>query len=934
MDDLAERLQRALGDGYEISDDLGGGMARVFVVREVALNRHIVVKVLPPELSAGLNIERFRREIQLAARLQHPHIVPLLFAGSKDDLLYYAMPRVEGETLRSRLKRTGELPIADTIRILHDVADALDSAHRQGAAHRDIKPDNILLSGHHALLTDFGIAKALSEAAPDIAITAVGVAIGTPAYMAPEQAMGDAMTDARADIYALGVVGYEMLAGMPPFFGTTPQQLMTAHIGESAAPVARYRPNVPPSLDAVIMRCLEKRPADRFQSARELCEQLEDVVTPSALTAVTTRVTADAIPATVANQKSGALHEIPLETLGSQRIPTPVGATGPVATQDLTIPSAVNGRGKRRRMTITLVAAAAVLLVASLLASRYLTGREPQFEIGSTRQLTNESGLEITPAFSPDGKMIAYAAGQPGRTSIMVRHINGGDAIRLANGLAPQWSSDGSRLVYADSAGIAAIPVLGGTPQRLVRNPEKQYSVSPVWSHDGKRLAYAQVRTIGGFGTIWIANADGTQPRKVRDGSEPNALAWSPKDDRLVFVEGNLLFVYSAVQFGNIAPSRIWAVGSDGSDATLLSDSLHQNVSPVWSADGDGVFYVSNARGGRDLYYQAVSGTRADGLPQRLTSGLKIHGIAVAGDNQLAYSAWTTNVGIWSLPFPRSGPVSVSTAHSILSTTESIEVVRLSPDGQWLAFDSDRSGNMDIYKMRIDGTSLQQLTTNAADDFRPSWSPDSREIAFHSWRSGNRDSYVVAADGSTERVIASGPGHEFSGTWSPDGSQIAFESDRTGLIEIYVVPAKGGTPRRLTNGGGSLPRWSPDGKMIAYTITATNTPGVPSEAPLRVIPVDGGPVLTIAVPASFGEMAAIEGWSADGKKLYFRVIAPNGDRNIAEASLDGSPPKVLVRFDDRERQPFNPFFSTDGKTIYFTLGRHEADIWMMDLNKR
>lgn len=929
MDDVAERLQRALGDGYEIADDLGGGMARVFVVREVALNRHIVVKVLPPELSAGLNIERFRREIQLAARLQHPHIVPLLFAGSKDDLLYYAMPRVDGETLRSRLKRVGELPIAETIRILRDVADALESAHKQGAAHRDIKPDNILLSGNHALLTDFGIAKALSEAAPDIAITAVGVAIGTPAYMAPEQAMGDAMTDERADIYALGVVGYEMLAGMTPFFGTSPQQLMTAHIAESAAPVSRYRPNVPPSLDSVIMRCLEKRPADRYQTARELCEQLEDVVTPSGMHAVTARVTADAVQAPSATQTTGPVH-----TLAPQSVATQPAVTGSVITQPHTTAPAINTPGNRRSMMIALVATAAVLLVASLIASRYLTGGEPQFEIGTTRQLTNESGLEITPAFSPDGKMIAYAAGRPGRTSIMVRHISGGDAIRLANGLAPQWSPDGSRLVYADSAGIAAVPVLGGTPQRLVRNPEKEYSVSPAWSHDGKSLAYAQVRTIGGFGTIWIANADGSQPRKIRESSEPNALAWSPNDDRLAFVEGNLLFVYSAVQFGNIAPSRLWVIGRDGNDATLLTDSLHQNVSPVWSGDSDGIFYVSNARGGRDLYYQRVRGTRADGLPQRLTSGLKIHGIAVAGENRIAYSAWTTIVGIWSMPFPRSGPVSVSTAHSILSTTESIEVVRVSPDGQWLAFDSDRSGNMDIYKMRIDGSGLQQLTTNPADDFRPSWSPDGREIAFHSWRSGNRDSYVVAADGSAERLIASGPAHEFSGTWSPDGSQIAFESDRTGLIEIYIVAASGGVPRRLTSGGGSLPRWSPDGKMIAYTITATNTPGVPSEAPLRVIPVDGGPVRTISIPASFGEMAAIEGWSADGKKLYFRVIAPNGDRNIAEASLDGSPPKVLVSFDDRERQPFNPFFSTDGKTIYFTLGRHEADIWMMDLNKR
>ncbi len=919
MGDLAERVQRALGDGYEVTEDLGGGMARVFVVREVALGRDIVVKVLP-EFGAGLNIERFRREIQLAARLQQPHIVPLLFAGSKDDLLYYAMPRVEGETLRSRLQRSGELPVTDTIRILRDVADALEYAHTQGVVHRDIKPENILLSGYHALVTDFGIAKALSAATDNTGITSVGVAIGTPTYMSPEQALGDWKTDQRADIYALGVVGYEMLAGMTPFFGTTPQQVLTAHVAEIAAPVSRYRPDLPPSLAAAIMRCLEKRPENRFQTAKELREQLETVSTPGGGTATTQSVAAQ----TVAEQ------HVPMQTAPMQTAPPQTVAATP------TFPAP-----RKRKRTFALVGIAAVLLVGSLIASRYLTGGGSEFEIAATRQLTNDPGIEITPALSPDGKMLAYAAGEPGRTSVMVRQISGGDAIRLAKGLAPQWSPDGSKLVYVDSAGIATIPVFGGTPQRLVTNPEKEYAVSPAWSHDGKFLAYAQVITNGGFGAIWIANADGTAARKILETKEPYALSWSPNDDRLAFVQGNLLFVYSGVQFGNMAPSAVWVVRKDGKDATPLTDSLHQSVSPVWSADGDGVFYVSNVRGGRDLYYQRVRRNRADDAVQRLTSGLKIHGIAAGGGGRIAYSVWTTNVGISSLPFPRSGPVSVSTAHPITSTTESIEVVRLSPDGQWLAFDSDRSGNMDIYKMRVDGTGLQQLTRDPADEFRPSWSPDSREISFHSWRSGNRDSYVMSADGSAQRIIASGPAHEFSGTWSPDGSQLAFESDRSGQVEIYVVSAKGsgkgeagGGARRLTSGGGSLPRWSPDGKFIAYTITATNTPGVPFQAPLRVIPASGGAVRTIPVPASLGQMVAIEGWSADGKKLYFRVIAPNGNRDIAQASLDGSDASVLVRFDDREKRPFNPFFSTDGKTIYFTVGRHEADVWVMDLRKK
>ncbi|HMI54700.1 MAG TPA: protein kinase, partial [Gemmatimonadaceae bacterium] len=538
MGDLAERIQRALGDGYEITDDLGGGMARVFVAREVHLGRDIVVKVLPPELGAGINIDRFRREIQVAARLQNPHIVPLLFAGSKDGLLYYAMPRVEGETLRARLQRSGELPISDTVRILRDVADALESAHNQGVVHRDIKPENILLSGYHALVTDFGIAKALTAATGDAAVTSHGMAIGTPAYMAPEQASGDPTTDQRADIYALGVVGYELLAGMTPFFGATPQQVLTAHIMATPAPVSRYRPNVPPSLSALIMRCLEKKKADRFQTAKELREQLEVVSTPSGGTMPT-----QAVPAETRGAGSGKREAV----------------TGALQTESGKQEAGLSAPRNRKR-TFALVGIAAVLLAGSLLASRYLTGTGPQFDVGETTQLTNESGLEITPAFSPDGRFLAYAAGEPGRTSIMVREVSGGDAIRVANGLAPQWSPDGSKLVYVDSAGIASVPVFGGTPQRLVQNPEKEYALSPVWSHDGKYLAYAHVLTIGGFGSIWIANADGTGAHKILDTNEPNALAWSLNDDRLAFVEGNLLFVYSGIQFGNIAPSTVWVV--------------------------------------------------------------------------------------------------------------------------------------------------------------------------------------------------------------------------------------------------------------------------------------------------------------------------------------------------------------------------------------
>ena len=292
MPTLLDDLQNALGGSYRLLRELGGGgMSRVYLAEETALGRQVVIKVLPPELAAGINVERFRREIQLAAKLQHPHVVPLLAAGRAGDLLFYTMPFIEGESLRAKLTREGELPVVDAVRLLRDVVDALAYAHEQGVLHRDIKPDNVLVSRNHGLVTDFGVAKALSEAAAGQAaptgFTSAGVAMGTPTYMAPEQATADPTIDHRADIYSVGIMAYEMLAGHPPFAGRTPQQLLAAHVNRPPEPLGTVRSSIPPDLAAVVMRCLEKRPADRWQRADELLRALEGVATPGTGTAST-----------------------------------------------------------------------------------------------------------------------------------------------------------------------------------------------------------------------------------------------------------------------------------------------------------------------------------------------------------------------------------------------------------------------------------------------------------------------------------------------------------------------------------------------------------------------------------------------------------------------------------------------------------------------
>jgi tRNA A-37 threonylcarbamoyl transferase component Bud32 len=281
-----------LGDAYVLERELGGGgMSRVFLALETALGRRVVVKVLLPELAAGVSVDRFRREIQLAAQLQHPHIVPLLSAGEAQGLPYFIMPYVTGESLRARVAREGELPIAETVRILRDVLSALVFAHARGVVHRDIKPDNVLLSGGVAVVTDFGVAKAVSASAEfgrSGNITSLGVALGTPAYMAPEQATASPQTDHRADIYAIGAMAYEMLTGAPPFTGPSPQAVLAAHVVEEPQPVERRRPAVPPMLASLVRNCLAKRPADRPQAAAEVLNALDAIATPTGGTAPTT----------------------------------------------------------------------------------------------------------------------------------------------------------------------------------------------------------------------------------------------------------------------------------------------------------------------------------------------------------------------------------------------------------------------------------------------------------------------------------------------------------------------------------------------------------------------------------------------------------------------------------------------------------------------
>jgi tRNA A-37 threonylcarbamoyl transferase component Bud32/pimeloyl-ACP methyl ester carboxylesterase len=275
-----EHLTIVFGGRYHVERELGvGGMATVYLARDVKHDRHVAIKVLRPELTHSLGPERFLREIHIVARLQHPHILGLIDSGESDGILYYVMPYVSGESLRTRLAREGEMPIPEAVWILREIADALAHAHAQQVIHRDIKPENVMFSSRHAQVADFGIARAVAEAATAGPITATGIVVGSPAYMAPEQAASDPMMDHRADIYAFGVLAYEVLTGMPPFTAPSVVQLVSAHMTRPPEPLTRHRPGIPEPLEELVLRCLAKRPADRFQRAEEIVTRLDAILT-------------------------------------------------------------------------------------------------------------------------------------------------------------------------------------------------------------------------------------------------------------------------------------------------------------------------------------------------------------------------------------------------------------------------------------------------------------------------------------------------------------------------------------------------------------------------------------------------------------------------------------------------------------------------------
>jgi len=880
------RLVDALAGRYRIDRELGtGGMATVYLAEDVKHHRKVAIKVLKEELSASVGASRFLREIEIAAQLQHPNILPLLDSGEAGGLLYFVMPFVDGQSLRQRLAREHELPVAEAVRILVEVVDALAYAHAHGVVHRDIKPDNIMLSGRHALVTDFGVARAVSEATGSNKVTTLGVALGTPAYMAPEQATADPNVDQRADIYAVGVVAYELLAGRTPFSGVTPQQVLAAHVTEQPDPVSKHRPALSELLGQTVMKCLEKRPADRWQSADDLLAVLEPLSTPSG----GTTPTAARLPAVAI----------------TRRTPWIAGAV--------------------------VVGAAVIVALAKLMG-----GGAAREEIGHQQQFTTDPGLEIDPAISPDGKLVAFVAGNSQRMRIFIRPVAGGRTFPLSDDSTsiearPRWSPDGTQLLFINAAGVSVAPALGGAVRPIIASTAQASILSAAWSPDGRRIAFTR------GDSIFTADADGQQQRPVVATREPHSAAWSPDGKWIAFVSGNTAAVRPGPTFGNISPSTIAVVRADGGGVLQVTEGPSLNQSPEWAAGGRRLYFVSNRDTPRDVYAVDIGADgRPRGNPQRLTVGASVQSLSLSADGRrLAFSVYSAKSNVWSLSVPTGAPVNTDAAVPVTAGSQVIESMKVSRDGNWLVYDSNREGNFDIYRMDLPakpGATPERLTSEPVDEFAPALSADGRYLAYHSWRTGSRDIEVKPLDGGVTQIVTATPSQESYPEWSPDGRALSFADQITGLAPgVYVVRRNAtgawGRPVRRTAStglGGIRAPWSPDGQLIA----ATNAAGV-----IVVFAPDSGEPHPIYDPGPNDPPAMALAWLGQGV-IAFKSLDGQGRAEFWSIPAAGGRPRLLVRFTDPMRPSNRPDFDTDGKRFYFPVEDRQSDVWVAEIIKK
>jgi len=828
-------LAAALTDRYRLERELGaGGMATVYLAEDVRHHRKVAIKVLHPELSAVLGPDRFLKEIELTASLQHPHILPLFDSGSEDGKLWYAMPFIDGETLRARLAREHQLPIADAVRIATEAADALDYAHRRGVVHRDIKPENILLHDGHALVADFGIALAVEQAGGS-RMTQTGLSLGTPAYMAPEQAMGERSVDARADIYALGAVTYEMLAGEPPFTGPNAQAILAQVITSEPRSLALQRKSVPASIDAAVHTALEKLPADRFASAKEFADALA---------------------------RPG---------------------------ESVRVPAAESGASRRRPSWWAPAAMGALLLAASAAGFLLGTRRRPTTEQVAFRQVTFTSQAIATARFAPDGQTIVFdARRQSSGPAIYVIRPDYPDARPLGlddtHLLAVSSKNELAVITKARFVAhrmfigtLARVPLEGGTPREMLDSVREG-----DWSPDGAALAIIHV--VGGrdrleypVGTVLFDT-----PGYISD------LRISPDGERVAFFEHSTRFPYDdrgGVDVVDRARNR-----------TVLAKDFAGEEGLAWSADGRSVLFSASAGPQMQIHAVGLNGGDRLALPtpgtmmmQDVSRGgrwlairddrgfqVRAHPPGRVDELDLSWLDQSVTASISRdgrmLGITDASEFASADYATIVRKTDGSPAVRLgdgwisdfTPDGRWVVtVVPSTPPQLRLYPVGAGETRRLDFGAFGVLSDARVWGPAADStLACGSISEHAPRCYLRTTSAPTWRPVADdGADH---GYVSPDGHLVVTTSP-DGSNRLYDLRTGSGRPVRGLRAADRVLRWSPDGKSLWVWQTDT----MPIMIDRVDIATDQRARLTTLVPQSGQGVSHVFGVGlADDPRVY------------------------------------------------------------------